>query len=67
VRFSFTLKSIWRNEAPLRVAFFVWIVALCKILTLANLRKGHVIVIDVLHVQEDQGIHRPSFAPLQSS
>jgi hypothetical protein len=39
-------KSIWRNKAPPRVAFFVLITALGNILTLDNLRKRYVIVID---------------------
>lgn len=40
------LKSIWRTKVPLKVAFFAWSVALRKILTLDNLRKMYVIVID---------------------
>ena len=39
-------KSIWKTKAPPRVAFFVWTAALGHILTIDNLRKRHVIVID---------------------
>jgi hypothetical protein len=42
----FPWKSIWRTKAPVKVAFFAWSAALEKILTLDNLRKRHVIVID---------------------
>jgi hypothetical protein len=35
----FPWKSIWRTKAPPRVAFFVWSATLGKILTLDNLRK----------------------------
>jgi hypothetical protein len=42
----FPWKSIWRNKAPTKVAYFVWTVALGKTLTLNNLRKRHVIVMD---------------------
>jgi hypothetical protein len=42
----FPWKSIWRTKVPLKVAFFAWAAALVKILTLDNLRKRQVIVID---------------------
>jgi len=42
----FPWKSIWRTKVPLKVAFFAWVAALGKILTLNNLRKRQVIVID---------------------
>jgi hypothetical protein len=38
--------SIWRIKVPLRVAFFTWSAALGKILTMDNLRKRRVIVVD---------------------
>jgi hypothetical protein len=34
------------ENIPMRVTFFVWMVVLGKILTLDNLRKRHVIVMD---------------------
>jgi len=43
---SFPWKNIWRVKAPTMVAFFVWSVALGKILTHNNLRKRNVIVIE---------------------
>jgi hypothetical protein len=36
----------WRTQAPSRAAFFSWLAALGKSLTLDNLRKRHVIVIN---------------------
>jgi hypothetical protein len=35
----FLWTSIWRNRASLKVAFFDWLAALEKILTMDNLRK----------------------------
>jgi hypothetical protein len=46
VSFPFPWKSIWRTKAPPRVAFFVWSVALGKILTLDNLRKKNMVLIN---------------------
>jgi hypothetical protein len=42
----FPWKSIWQTKVPLRAAFFAWLAALGKILTMDNLRKRHVIVVD---------------------
>jgi len=42
----FLWKSIWRTKVPLKVAFFAWTAAQGKILTLDNLRKKGVVVID---------------------
>jgi hypothetical protein len=39
-------KRIQKTGAPPRVAFFVWAAALGRILTIDNLRRRHVIVID---------------------
>jgi hypothetical protein len=44
--FRFPWKSVWRTKVPLRVAFFVWLAALGNILTMDNLRKRHVLVIE---------------------
>jgi hypothetical protein len=46
VRASFPWKGIWKVKAPPRVAFFVWTVTLGKILTLDNLRKRNIIVME---------------------
>jgi hypothetical protein len=46
VSFPFPWKSIWRTKAPLRVAFFVWSAALGKILTLDNLRKRNLVLVN---------------------
>ena len=40
------LGRVWQIQALPRAAFFVWSAALGKILTLDNLRKRHVIVIN---------------------
>jgi hypothetical protein len=42
----FPWKSIWRTKVPLKVTFFAWTAAQGKTLTLDNLRKKRVIVID---------------------
>jgi hypothetical protein len=42
----FPWKSIWHTKVPLKVAFQAWAAALGKILTVDNLRKRRVIVID---------------------
>jgi hypothetical protein len=44
---SFPWKGIWRVKAPKRVAFFVWILALGKILTHDNLHRRHIVVLYV--------------------
>jgi hypothetical protein len=46
VAMSFPWKSVWQTQARPRAAFFVWSVGLDKILTLDNLRKRQVIVIN---------------------
>jgi hypothetical protein len=37
---------MWQTQAPSRAAFFSWSVALCKILTVDNLRKRNIIIVD---------------------
>jgi hypothetical protein len=44
--YSFPWKSIWRTKAPSKVAFFIWLASLGKILTLDNLRRRQVIVVN---------------------
>jgi hypothetical protein len=44
--FSFPWKSIWHVRAPSRVSFFVWTVALGKILTHDNLRRRNIGVVE---------------------
>ena len=43
---SFPWKSIWKQKIPSRVAFFVWTAALGKCLTIDNLRKRKVYILD---------------------
>jgi hypothetical protein len=42
----FPWKSVWRTKIPLRAAFSMWSATLGKILTMDNLKKWHVIVVD---------------------
>jgi hypothetical protein len=46
VQATFPWKGIWKVKAPPRVAFFVWTAILGKILTLDNLRKRNIIVLE---------------------
>ena len=43
---SFPWKSIWQTKAPLKVALLAWSAALENILTLDNLRKRHLIMVN---------------------
>ena len=43
---SFPWKSIWKQKIPSRVAFFVWTAALGKCLTIDNLKKRKVCILD---------------------
>jgi hypothetical protein len=43
---SFPWKGIWKVKVPFRVSFFIWTASLGKILTLDNLRKRGLIVMD---------------------
>ena len=43
---SFPWKMVWQSKVPPRVAFFSWIAALGKILTIDNLQKRHFVVLE---------------------
>ena len=43
---SFPWKSIWKSRIPSRVAFFIWTAALVKILTIDNLQKKNMWLLD---------------------
>ena len=43
---SFPWRSIWEQKVPSKVMFFVWIAALGTILTIDNLRKKKVLILD---------------------
>jgi hypothetical protein len=51
----FPWKSVWRTKAQSRAAFFVWSATLGKILTLDNLRKRYVIVINRCYMSKKIG------------
>jgi hypothetical protein len=42
----FPWKSVWQSQAPPMATFFTWSAALGRILTLDNLRKRHIIIVD---------------------
>jgi hypothetical protein len=46
VESRFWWKNVWRSQPSTRAAFFEWSVTLGKILTLNNLKKRHVILVD---------------------
>ena len=48
--YGFPWKSIWKQKIPSRVAFFDWTAALGKCLTIDNLRKRKVWILDSLLV-----------------
>ena len=48
-------KSIWKTKATPRVTFLVWAAAMGRILTIDNLRKRHVIVIDWCYMCKECG------------
>jgi hypothetical protein len=53
--FSFPWKSVWRSKAPPRVAFFVWTVVRSKILTLDNLGRRGMVVVNRCWLYEMEG------------
>jgi hypothetical protein len=52
---SFPWKGIWRTKAPPRVAFFAWTVARGKILTIDNLCRRGMIVVNRCWLCESDG------------
>uniref|UniRef100_A0A2N9J6S4 Reverse transcriptase domain-containing protein n=1 Tax=Fagus sylvatica TaxID=28930 RepID=A0A2N9J6S4_FAGSY len=46
IGFLIPWRSIWKTKVPPRVSFFVWTAAMDRILTVQNLRRRHVMVID---------------------
>ena len=47
---SFPWKCIWKSKIPSKVAFFVWTAALENILTIDNLWRKNVYVLDWCYV-----------------
>uniref|UniRef100_A0A2N9IL29 Reverse transcriptase zinc-binding domain-containing protein n=1 Tax=Fagus sylvatica TaxID=28930 RepID=A0A2N9IL29_FAGSY len=43
----FYWRSVWNSKVPSRVAFFIWIAALGRILTTDNLLKQRIIILDL--------------------
>jgi hypothetical protein len=52
---SFPWKGIWKVKVPRRVSFFVWTASLGKILTLDNLRKRGLIVVEWCYMCKRSG------------
>jgi hypothetical protein len=52
---SFPCNSIWRSKAPPRVAFFAWTAIRNKILTLDNLRRRGMVVVNRCWLCEADG------------
>ncbi|KAG7965770.1 hypothetical protein I3843_08G016900 [Carya illinoinensis] len=52
---NFPWKSVWRNKAPPKAAFFVWTAALGKILTIDNLRRHGLIMMDWCCMRKKSG------------
>jgi hypothetical protein len=52
---SFPWKGIWRTKAPPRVAFFAWTATRGKILTIDNLRRRGMIVVNRCWLCESDG------------
>ena len=52
----FSWKSIWKQKVPSQVAFFVWIAALGKCLTIDNLQKRKVWILDWCYMCECNGV-----------
>jgi hypothetical protein len=55
IHFSFPWKSIWKVKVHPRVPFFVWTMTLGKILTLDNLCKRNIIVIEWCYMCKNYG------------
>uniref|UniRef100_A0A7N2KQL6 Reverse transcriptase zinc-binding domain-containing protein n=1 Tax=Quercus lobata TaxID=97700 RepID=A0A7N2KQL6_QUELO len=53
--FGFPWRSIWKQKIPSRVAFFVWTAALGKYLTIDNLRKRKVWILDWCYMCKSNG------------
>jgi hypothetical protein len=52
---SFPWKSVWKSKAPPRVAFFVWTAIHSKILTLDNLGRRGLVVVNRCWLCETEG------------
>ena len=53
--YCFPWKSIWKQKIPSRLAFFVWTVVLGKCLTIDNLRKRKVWILDWCYMYDYNG------------
>ena len=49
---SFPWRSIWKQKVPSKVAFFVWTATLGTILTIDNLRKKKVLILDWCYIHK---------------
>jgi len=51
----FPWKSVWRTQAPSLAAYFEWSATLGKILTMDNLKKRYVILMDKCYICKRNG------------
>ena len=52
---SFPWRSIWKQKVPSRVTIFVWIATLGTILTIDNLHKKKVLILDCCYMCKSNG------------
>jgi hypothetical protein len=52
---SFPWKSIWKPKVPSRIAFFLWVASLGKILTVENLRRRNIVVVNWCYLCKANG------------
>ena len=53
--YCFPWKSIWKQKIPSQVTFFVWTATLGKFLTINNLRKKKVWILDLCYICKCNG------------
>ena len=53
---SFPWTSIWKQKFPSKVTFFVWTIALGTILTIDNLHKKKVLILDWCYMCKSNGV-----------
>ena len=61
---TFPWKGICRVKVPTKVAFFTWPAALGKILTMDNLQRRIIIVVEWYWMCKNWGVHRSLASPL---
>ena len=52
---SFPWKSIWKPKVPSQITFFLWVASLGKILTVENLRRRNIVVVNWCYLCKANG------------